>query len=140
MFSLTFFGFSATSNPEIKASPDVGFSKVVRIIIVVLFPAPLGPKKPKISPFLTENEISFTAITSPKDLVRDLVSMEYNTLIAFFNYKLLSIIQSILIKNLKTKLRIQDMKGLCQKCHSSNVEITIQDGTPICEVCSKKSE
>ncbi len=92
MFSLTFFGFAVTSNPEIKASPDVGFSKVVRIIIVVLFPAPLGPKKPKISPFSTENETSFTAITSPKDLVRDLVSIEYNTLIAFFNYKLLSII------------------------------------------------
>lgn len=32
------------------------------------------------------------------------------------------------------------MKGLCQKCHSSNVEITIQDGTPICTVCAKKSE
>ena len=66
--------------------------------------------------------------------------MEYNTLIAFDNYKLLSIIQSILIKNLKTKLRIQDMKGLCQKCHSSNVEITIQEGIPVCEVCSKKTE
>jgi ribosomal protein L37AE/L43A len=32
------------------------------------------------------------------------------------------------------------MKGLCQKCHSSNVEIVIQDGIPICEDCSKKSE
>ena len=31
-------------------------------------------------------------------------------------------------------------KGLCQKCHSSNVEITVQDGIPVCEVCSKKSE
>ena len=91
MFSLTFFGFTVTSNPEIRASPDVGFSKVVKIIIVVLFPAPLGPKKPKISPFSTENEMSFTAITSPNDLVRDLVSIEYNTLIAVINYKLLSI-------------------------------------------------
>ena len=31
------------------------------------------------------------------------------------------------------------MKGLCQKCHSSNVEITIQEGIPICEQCSKKN-
>jgi hypothetical protein len=29
------------------------------------------------------------------------------------------------------------MKGLCQKCHSSNVEITVQEGIPVCEVCSK---
>ena len=31
------------------------------------------------------------------------------------------------------------MKGLCQKCHSSNVEITIQEGIPTCEQCSKKN-
>ena len=91
MFSRTFFGFAVTSNPEINASPEVGLSNVVKIIIVVLFPAPLGPKKPKISPFLTEKDMSFTAITSPKDLMRDLVSIEYNTLIVFANYKLLSI-------------------------------------------------
>ncbi len=30
------------------------------------------------------------------------------------------------------------MKGLCQICHSSNVEISVQDGTPICTGCSKK--
>jgi len=34
--------------------------------------------------------MSFTASTSPNDLVRDLVSIEYNTLIAEVNYKLLS--------------------------------------------------
>jgi len=59
--------------------------------MVVLFPAPLGPKNPKISPFSTEKETSFTAIRSPNDLVRDFVSMEYNNLIHFGNYKLLSI-------------------------------------------------
>jgi len=32
------------------------------------------------------------------------------------------------------------MKGLCQKCHSSNVEITIHEGIPVCTVCSKKTE
>ena len=35
--------------------------------MVVDFPAPLGPKNPKISPFSTEKETSFTAIKSPKD-------------------------------------------------------------------------
>jgi len=24
------------------------------------------------------------------------------------------------------------MKGLCQKCHSSNVEVTLEDGSTIC--------
>jgi hypothetical protein len=80
-----------TSKPAIKAFPDVGFSKVVKIIIVVLFPAPLGPKNPKISPFCTEKETSFTATRSPKDLVRDVVSIEYNNSIPSGNYKLLSI-------------------------------------------------
>ena len=30
------------------------------------------------------------------------------------------------------------MKGLCQKCHSSNVEISVQDGIPVCVICAKK--
>ncbi len=30
------------------------------------------------------------------------------------------------------------MKGLCQKCHSSNVEIAVTEGIPVCETCSKK--
>ena len=30
------------------------------------------------------------------------------------------------------------MKGLCQKCHSSNVEIIVQEGIPVCTVCTKK--
>ncbi len=32
------------------------------------------------------------------------------------------------------------MKGLCQKCHASNVEIIIQDGIPVCEACLKKTD
>ena len=32
------------------------------------------------------------------------------------------------------------MKGLCQKCHSSNVEVAIQEGIPVCDVCTKKSD
>jgi len=117
----------------------VGFSKVVKIIIVVLFPAPLGPKNPKISPFFTEKEISFTAIRSPKDLVRDFVSIEYNNSISFGNYKLLSIGSKINHKKFKKSiLRTKYMKGLCQKCHSSNIEIALEDGSPVCVKCAKK--
>jgi hypothetical protein len=57
----------------------------------VLFPAPFGPRNPKISPALTVNETSFTAFTVPKDFESDLVSTEYNTWIAYLNYKLLSV-------------------------------------------------
>jgi len=32
------------------------------------------------------------------------------------------------------------MKGLCQKCQSSNVETTLQDGIPVCAKCSKKTD
>ena len=49
-------------------------------------------------------------------------------------------IQSILTKNLKRNLRVYFMKGLCQKCHSSNVEITLQEGIPVCDVCTKKTD
>jgi len=30
------------------------------------------------------------------------------------------------------------MKGLCQKCHSSNVEVTLEDGSTICDTMFKK--
>jgi len=53
------------------------------------------------------------------------------------NYKLLGI-KKELIKNLRSFLIKQIMKGLCQKCHSSNVEITIEKGIPICLKCGKK--
>jgi len=105
---------------------------------VVLFPAPLGPKKPKISPFSTKNEILLTATTSPKDLVRDFVLIEYNTLIASDNYKMLRIDTVDPQKKFKDQKGILGMKGLCQKCHSSNVEVTVQEGIPVCSACSKK--
>jgi hypothetical protein len=69
--------------------------------MVVLLPAPLGPKNPKISPFSTEKEMSFTATKSPNDFVRDFVSIEYNNLNCGGNYKLLSIRSDTIIQNLK---------------------------------------
>jgi len=68
--------------------------------MVVLLPAPFGPRNPKISPDSTANEMSFTAVTVPNDFERDLVSTEYNTLIAYLNYKLQAF-RSHFIKNLK---------------------------------------
>ena len=41
-----------TSCPAIKARPEVAGIKLDKIRIVVLLPAPFGPRKPTISPFL----------------------------------------------------------------------------------------
>jgi hypothetical protein len=45
------------SNPAMDADPSLGYNNVVSILMVVVFPAPLGPRNPKISPFSTENWI-----------------------------------------------------------------------------------
>lgn len=47
------------------ADPNEGFANPMRILIVVVFPAPLGPKKPKIEPFVTFRSRLSTAVTSP---------------------------------------------------------------------------
>ena len=47
--------------PRILASPEVCRSCPVIILIAVVFPAPLGPKNPKISPSESVREISFRA-------------------------------------------------------------------------------
>src|SRR5271167_35656 len=58
------------SKPPTIARPDVGRSNPVRILIVVVLPAPLGPKKPNISPGATAKLMPSTAVASPKRLVR----------------------------------------------------------------------
>ena len=45
---LTSCGFSSTSKPATEALPDVGGRKQVRTRIVVVLPAPFGPRKPTI--------------------------------------------------------------------------------------------
>ena len=50
--------------------PAVGLKSVVSILIVVVLPAPFGPKKAKISPFGTLKETSLTAVKLPKVLVK----------------------------------------------------------------------
>src|SRR5439155_14717180 len=58
---LTSRGFSRTSNPATVAVPEVGNRKPVSMRIVVVFPAPFGPRKPTISPFATSKEMWSTA-------------------------------------------------------------------------------
>src|SRR5713226_5860910 len=54
-------GCSRTSKPATFAVPALGGRKHVRMRIVVVFPAPLGPRKPTIWPFCTSNEMLSTA-------------------------------------------------------------------------------
>jgi len=56
------------SYPAILASSDVGRRRVVSILIIVVFPAPLGPKSPKSSLGSTENETLSTTVNSPNFL------------------------------------------------------------------------
>ena len=39
--------------PPTSARPDVGMTRVVSMLAVVVLPAPFGPSRPKISPWAT---------------------------------------------------------------------------------------
>ncbi len=56
--------------PAIRAVPADGGRKPVRTRIVVVFPAPLGPRNPTISPSFTEKVTSATAVWVGYFLVR----------------------------------------------------------------------
>src|SRR5262249_33910640 len=58
------------SNPFNCSVPLVGGSSVVSILMVVVFPAPFGPRKAKISPLGTSNDTSLTAVKSANFLTR----------------------------------------------------------------------
>src|SRR5262249_33104117 len=51
--------------PRTSTSPEVGSSKPSRISIVVVLPAPLGPRRPKHSPVRTSRSRPLTASTGP---------------------------------------------------------------------------
>jgi hypothetical protein len=66
------------SCPFTVAVPLVGFSNVESMFRVVVLPAPLGPRKPKISPCFTLKHILLTAFTLPlKTFVNSLTSMVF---------------------------------------------------------------
>ncbi len=64
----TSFWSVAGSRPSSSSDPVVGRSKVVSILMVVVLPAPFGPRKAKISPAHTSNVTSLTAVTFPNAL------------------------------------------------------------------------
>src|SRR5215469_3007280 len=68
-------GRATTSYPASEAPPEVGRSSVASILIVVVLPAPFGPRKPKISPGATVNVTPRTASIGPKRLTRLRTSM-----------------------------------------------------------------
>ncbi len=57
------------------AMPLVGRESVESMRNVVLLPAPFGPSRPKISPFLTSKLMSSTAVNLPNFLVRFFTSI-----------------------------------------------------------------
>src|SRR5216683_3450441 len=61
--------------PSTHASPDVGASRPSRSLTDVVLPAPLGPRKPKISPRGTVIERPASAIVLPNRFVRSTVCM-----------------------------------------------------------------
>src|SRR5258708_31510907 len=63
-------GWRTVFIPSSSIVPLLGLSIVVSILIVVVLPAPLGPRKAKISPCSTSNEITFTAVKDLKVFVR----------------------------------------------------------------------
>src|SRR5207244_13362548 len=54
-----------TSSPRTRACPPVGIRRQSRISTVVVFPAPLGPRKANTSPFVKLKDMPLTATLSP---------------------------------------------------------------------------
>src|ERR1039457_4889239 len=78
MFRRTSSGCFPTSNPLTDACPEVGVNSPHSIRMVVDFPAPLGPRKPKISPFLTRSETWSTATNAPNVFTRSSISTAHS--------------------------------------------------------------
>ena len=57
-------GSLATSCPSTFTLPEVGRSRVVIILMVVVLPAPFGPSMPNSSPLFTSKEMWSTANVS----------------------------------------------------------------------------
>ncbi|MNC98292.1 hypothetical protein D3C83_162080 [compost metagenome] len=53
------------SNPATFTVPEDAGMKPVMMRIVVVLPAPFGPRKPRISPLAAVNEMSLMATMSP---------------------------------------------------------------------------
>src|SRR5215469_4508194 len=58
------------SRPSTWAEPPLGGRRPVSILMTVVFPLPLGPRKPKISPCSTRKLTSLTAVKLPNRRTR----------------------------------------------------------------------
>src|SRR5579885_1562924 len=67
-------GSRRMSNPAIEAVPAVGGNSVVSILMTVVLPAPLGPNRPKTSPWATAKFKWLTAVNLPNCRVKSAVS------------------------------------------------------------------
>src|ERR1700730_3796234 len=76
MRSRTDSASARTSSPSTQADPSLRGSKPVSILMTVVLPLPLGPRKPKISPFSTRKLTPSTATKSPKRRTRFLAKMQ----------------------------------------------------------------
>jgi len=65
MMPYAFFMSFIPSIPSIDIVPADGLDKPISILMVEVLPAPLGPKKPNISPYSISKEIPSTALRSP---------------------------------------------------------------------------
>src|SRR5688500_80930 len=72
-FRRTIAGSFTTSWPSTEAEPPSGRSRVARILIVVVLPAPFGPSRPKTEPFRICRSTPLSARVSPKFLTRAFV-------------------------------------------------------------------
>src|SRR5580704_12223463 len=70
-------GSSSTSKPATIALPAVGGRKHVSMRMVVVLPAPLGPKKPTIWPFWISKEMWSTAVLRAYLFVSSLTVIMY---------------------------------------------------------------
>src|SRR3990170_2239013 len=75
MAAFTAPGWERTSYPATSPRPPLGRSRPVSILMVVVLPAPLGPRNPKISPRCTPNVTPSTAVKVPNRLVSLSTSM-----------------------------------------------------------------
>src|SRR5690242_12635300 len=75
MLRLTPSGLALTSMPPTSAVPLVGVNSPHSMRIVVDLPAPLAPRKPKISPCFTLNDRWSTATNAPNLRVSPRTSM-----------------------------------------------------------------
>src|SRR5271154_659222 len=73
----TSIGSSRTSKPATVAVPAVGGMKHVNMRIVVVLPAPFGPRKPTICPFAMAKEMWSTAVLRAYLLVSSLTVIMY---------------------------------------------------------------